>query len=118
VYLQPRRERSVVAPTARHCGRHVKTNGNIRADASDGVGVGNVSLFVNGRLAENKYAAPYAFSWAPKRKGSDKLEVRASDAAGNVGRKAVTVAAAHRRRGEATTPSGWLFTQVRPKHAR
>jgi hypothetical protein len=94
------------------------TNGTIRADASDGVGVGKVSLFVNGRLADVKYAAPYAFSWAPKRKGSYKLEVRATDAAGNVGRKAVTVAAAHRRRGEATTPSGWLFTPVQPKHAR
>ncbi len=94
------------------------TNGSITADASDGVGVGKVSLFVNGRLADIKYAAPYAFSWAPKRKGSYKLEVRATDAAGNVGRKAVTVAAAHRRRGEAATPSGWLFTRVRPTHAR
>jgi len=94
------------------------TNGNVRADASDGVGVGKVSLFVNGRFADIKYAAPYVFSWAPKRKGRYKLEVRAADAAGNVGLRAVTVAAAHRRRGEAATPSGWLFTQVRPTHAR
>jgi hypothetical protein len=94
------------------------TNGNIRADASDGVGVGKVSLFVNGRLADVRYAAPYVFSWAPKRKGRYKLEVRAADAAGNVGRKAVTIAAAHARRGEARTPTGWLFTRARPKHAR
>jgi hypothetical protein len=94
------------------------TNGKIGADASDGVGVGKVSLFVNGRLADIKYAAPYAFSWAPKRKGRYKLEVRAADAAGNVGRKAVTIGAAHARRGVAVTPSGWLFTRVQPKHGR
>jgi hypothetical protein len=94
------------------------TNGNIRADASDGVGVGKVSLFVNGRLADVKYASPYVFSWTPKRKGRYKLEVRAADAAGNVGLTAVTVAAAHARRGEARTPTGWLFTRARPKRAR
>src|SRR5439155_798622 len=45
------------------------TNGVVTAAASDGVGVGKVSLFVNGRLADVKYAAPYAFAWAPTRKG-------------------------------------------------
>jgi hypothetical protein len=90
------------------------TNGVIAATASDGVGVGKVSLFVNGRLADVKYAAPYAFAWAPTRKGRYKLEVRAADAAGNVGRKSVTVAAAHARRGEAATPpTGWVFTRMR-----
>ena len=62
------------------------TNGIVAADATDGVGVGKVSLFVNGRLADVKYAAPYAFTWAPARKGRYPLEVRAADAAGNVGR--------------------------------
>ena len=74
------------------------------AAASDGVGVGKVSLFVNGRLADVKYAAPYAFSWAPTRKGRYSLEVRAADAAGNVGRKSVTDrgrARAPRRGGDA-----------------
>jgi Bacterial Ig domain len=94
------------------------TNGVVTAAASDGVGVGKVSLFVNGRLADVKYAAPYAFAWAPSRKGRYKLEVRAADAAGNVGRKSVTIAAAHARRGEAVTPTGWHFTRVRPTRGR
>ncbi len=93
-------------------------NGTIAVAASDGVGVGKVSLFVNGRLAGVKHAAPYAFAWAPRQKGRYKLEVRAADAAGNVGRKSITVAAAHARRGEAATPTGWLFTRVRPTRGR
>lgn len=94
------------------------TNGVVTAAASDAVGVGKVSLFVNGRLANVKYAAPYAFAWAPTHKGRYKLEVRAADAAGNVGRKSITVSAAHARRGEATTPTGWLLTRVPPTRAR
>jgi hypothetical protein len=85
------------------------TNGVVTAAAYDGVGVGKVSLFVNGRLAGVKYAAPYSFAWAPTHKGRYTLQVRAADAAGNVGRKSLTVAAAHPRRGEAATPTGWLF---------
>ena len=94
------------------------SNGVVAAGASDGVGVGKVSLFVNGRLAGVRYAAPYAFAWAPARTGRYRLEVRAADAAGNVGRTVATVAAAHPRRGAARTPSGWVFTRVRPKRAR
>ena len=93
-------------------------NGVIAANASDGVGVGKVSLFVNGRLAGVKYAAPYTFAWAPARRGRYRLEVRAADAAGNIGRTSATFKAAHPRRGEATTPSGWVFTRVRPTRAR
>jgi hypothetical protein len=94
------------------------THGTIGAYASDGVGVGKVSLFVDGRLADIEYAAPYAFSWVPKQKGRYKVEVRAADASGNIGRKSITIAAANKRRGEAATPSGWLFTRARPKRAR
>jgi hypothetical protein len=94
------------------------TSGVVTAAALDGVGVGKVSLFVNGRLADVKYAAPYAFAWAPTHKGRYSLEVRAADAAGNVGRKSITVAAAHGRRGEAATPTGWVFTRVPPKRGR
>jgi hypothetical protein len=50
--------------------------------------------------------------------GRYKVEMRAADAAGNVGRKSITIAAAHKRRGEASTPSGWLFTRARPTRAR
>jgi hypothetical protein len=93
-------------------------NGVIAAGASDGVGVGKVSLFVNGRLAGVKYAAPYSFAWTPARAGRYRLEVRAADSAGNIGRRVTTIAAAHPRRGSAKTPSGWLLTPVRPKRAR
>jgi hypothetical protein len=94
------------------------SNGAVAAGAADGVGVGKVSLFVNGRLAGVRYAAPYTFAWAPARTGRYRLEVRAADAAGNVRRTVTTVRAAHPRRGAATTPSGWVLTRVRPKRAR
>jgi hypothetical protein len=94
------------------------TNGKIGAEASDGVGVGKVSLLVDGRIADIEYAAPYVFSWAPKHTGRYKVEVRAADAAGNVGRKSITIAAAHARRDKAATPSGWVFRRVQPKRGR
>jgi hypothetical protein len=94
------------------------SGGVVAAGATDGVGVGKVSLFVNGRLAGVRYAQQYGFTWAPARPGRYRLEVRAADAAGNVGRVVTTVAAVHPRRGETRTPSGWVFTRVRPKRAR
>jgi hypothetical protein len=94
------------------------TNGKIGAEASDGVGVGKVSLLVDGRIADIEYAAPYVFSWAPKHTGRYKVEVRAADAAGNVGRKSITIAAAHARRDKAATPSGWVLRRVQPKRGR
>jgi hypothetical protein len=93
-------------------------SGVVAALASDGVGVGKVSLYVNGRLADVKYAAPYTFAWSPRRRGRYTLVVRAADAAGNVGRKSVTIVAAHARRGAAVTPSGWVLTPVPTKRAR
>jgi hypothetical protein len=94
------------------------SSGAVAAQASDGVGVGKVSLFVNGRLAGVKYAAPYIFAWAPARRGRYTLEVRAADAAGNVGRRSLTVTAAHARRGAAATISGWLLTPMRARRAQ
>jgi hypothetical protein len=64
------------------------------------------------------YAAPYTFAWTPAREGRYRLEVRVADAAGNVGRTSVTVAATRARRGEATTLSGWAFRRVRPTRVR
>ena len=93
-------------------------NGVVAAGATDGVGVGKVSLFVNGHLAGIRYAAPYTFAWKPVRKGRYTIEVRAADASGNVGHSSVTVAAAHPRRGSAVTPTGWVFTRVRPTRGR
>jgi hypothetical protein len=93
-------------------------NGTVAAAATDAVGVGKVSLYVNGALAEVHYAAPYAFSWLPKHTGRYTLEVRAADASGNVGRAVVTVAATHARRVDAAHPSRWQFTRVRATRAR
>jgi hypothetical protein len=93
-------------------------NGAVAAVAADTVGVGKVSLYVNGVFADVRYAAPYAFSWLPKRSGRYTLEVRAADAAGNVGRSVVQVAASHARRVDAAHPSPWRFTQLRARPAR
>jgi hypothetical protein len=87
-------------------------NGAISAIASDNIGVGKVSLTVNGRPAGVRYAAPYAFSWLPSHPGRYTLVVRAADASGNVGRRVVKVAAIHARRGDAAHPSPWQFTRI------
>jgi hypothetical protein len=68
---------------------------------------------VNGRPAGVRYAAPYAFAWLPSRPGRYALAVQAADAAGNVGRTIVKVAAKHARRGDAAHPAAWQFTRVR-----
>jgi hypothetical protein len=41
------------------------------------------------------------------------LAVRALDAAGNVGRRTITVAASRARRGRASSPTAWVLTPVR-----
>ena len=46
----------------------ISTNdGSVVADAADDVGVGKVTLTVNGAVSGMKYAAPYAFAWTPTR---------------------------------------------------
>jgi hypothetical protein len=91
-------------------------NGAVAANASDTVGVGKVTLFVNGRQAGVKFAAPYAFTWEPTRAGRYVLEVRAVDAAGNTGRATTTVDAEHGERSNASSPTGWVFTPA-PKRS-
>ena len=88
-------------------------NGALAAVASDNVGVGKVSLTVNGRLAAVRYAAPYTFSWLPAHPGRYTLVVQAADASGNVGRTVVKIAATHARRGDAVHPAAWQFRRVR-----
>ncbi len=92
--------------------------GRILADASDDIGVGKVTLTVNGAVAEVKYAAPYAFAWTPKRKGPYTLGVQAADASGNVGGTSAVVTASTARRGDESSPATWLFTPAQPRHAR
>ena len=88
-------------------------NGTLTAAASDNVGVGKVSLYVNARLAGVHYAAPYTFSWVPAHPGRYTLSVQAADASGNVGRTVVKIAATHARRTDAAHPAAWQFTRVR-----
>jgi hypothetical protein len=88
-------------------------NGALAAVASDNIGVGKVSLSVNGKWAGVRYSAPYTFTWLPRHRGRYTLVVRAADAAGNVGRTVVKIAATHPRRGDAAHPAAWHFTRVR-----
>ena len=92
-------------------------DGVVTAAASDGVGVGKVTLRVNGTVADTRFAGPYRFDWRPKRAGRYTLEVRAVDAAGNVGRKLLVISAKRAKRGDAATRSPWLLTPARAAKA-
>jgi hypothetical protein len=92
--------------------------GTVGASATDQVGVGKVTLLVNGAVEGVRYAGPYAFPWRPARKGRYRLEVRAVDAAGNVGRTSVLVSATPATRGGAAIPGRWVLTPVRAQRAR
>ena len=84
-------------------------DGTVSGDATDDVGVGRVELTSNGIVVGVKYTAPYTFAWKPGREGRYTLELRAYDAAGNVGRAAVTVGVVRADRGSAANPAGWAF---------
>jgi hypothetical protein len=66
------------------------SNGTITAQASDDVGVGKVVLFANGVAVGVKYTAPYTFA-LPRVSGRVTYQVKAYDAAGNVGSASVVV---------------------------
>ncbi|UFS69117.1 Ig-like domain-containing protein [Geomonas sp. RF6] len=66
----------------------------VTAAATDNVGVGKVSFFVNGVLKSTDTTAPYSYSWTTTAfaNGSYTLTAKAYDAAGNVGQSgSVTV---------------------------
>jgi hypothetical protein len=65
------------------------SNGTATVAATDDVGVGQVQLLVNGKVADVDYTAPYVFP-LPKRAGYV-LQARAVDAAGNVGTASTVV---------------------------
>jgi hypothetical protein len=93
--------------------------GSVVADATDDVGVGKVTLTVNGVDTEVRYAAPYAFAWTPKRKGQYTLAVRATDAAWNVGAATVVVSASPARRGDASSSHvRWFFRPAQQRRDR
>jgi hypothetical protein len=87
-------------------------DGALSGVASDDIGVGQVQLVVNGAVAGVKYSAPYTFDWRPAKAGRYVLELRATDAGGNVGRASVTLAAVRTVRdkaSEGSTTGGWSF---------
>ena len=84
------------AGTLTHCPDQVAptvtlqvSNGTATVGATDDVGVGQVQLLVNGKVADVDYTAPYEFP-LPKRAGYV-LQARALDAAGNVGTASTVV---------------------------
>jgi hypothetical protein len=68
-------------------------DGAVTGTIADEVGVGRVELAVNDTVVGVKFAAPFTFPWRPAQPGRYTLELRAYDAAGNVGRSSVTVTA-------------------------
>jgi hypothetical protein len=92
-------------------------NGTVAATATDDVGVGVVQLLVNGAVVDADYTAPYAFDWTRPKKGGYVVEVRALDAAGNVGTAMTvlgvrTLSGAH---GTVTSGPGGVFMWKAPK---
>lgn len=69
----------------------VSGNVNVTANAADNVGVTRVELWVDGVLTGSDTAAPYAITWASTTAGSHTLEMRAYDAAGNIGAASIGV---------------------------
>lgn len=78
----------------------------VSGTATDDVGVGRVDLAVNGTVVVTKYSAPYTFTWKPTQSGPATLELRAYDAAGNVGTASRTVTA------DVTPPDTTIVSQV------
>jgi hypothetical protein len=93
-------------------------SGAVTASATDAVGVGKVSLFVNGAAAGTRYAGPYSFGWQPGHAGRYRIEVRAYDASGNVGNKALVLDARRVKRGDAAMPGRrWVLTVAKGARA-
>src|SRR5688572_3212828 len=74
-------------------GEQVARNVSIMANAADAVGVTSVTFLVDGAVVGTDTKAPYSARWNSKdaANGSHTIRAEARDAAGNVGRSAVTV---------------------------
>jgi hypothetical protein len=85
---------SIGSPVA---GATVKGSTTVTATATDNVGVVGVDLLVDGALLATDASAPYAFSWntAALVDGIHTLDVKASDAAGNVSHATLSVTVAN-----------------------
>lgn len=82
---------SIISPT----GGTVSGNVSVRVNATDDVGVTRVELDVDGRQVSSSTSAPFTTSWNTRPKnvarGNHTLQVRAYDAAGNVGTSAPVI---------------------------
>ena len=69
----------------------------VSATATDNIGVARVELYAGTTLVASDSAAPYSFSWdsSTRADGAVSLVVKAYDAAGNVGSKALSVTVAN-----------------------
>jgi hypothetical protein len=63
----------------------------LTVNASDDIGVGEVDLVMNGAVVDTDYVTPYTFAWKRPKSGGYVVEVRALDAAGNVGSSTAVV---------------------------
>lgn len=75
----------------------VKGITTVSATATDNIGVTRVELYAGGVLVASDTAAPYSFSWdsTSRADGATSLDVKAYDAAGNVGSKTLSVTVAN-----------------------
>ncbi|MFL5755413.1 MAG: Ig-like domain-containing protein [Chloroflexota bacterium] len=94
-------------------------DGTVNANASDDVGVGEVQLVVNGSVVAADYTAPYSFTWMRPTSGGYVVQLRALDAAGNIGTAttAVGVRTLSGARGKLASGPGGTFTWRAPKTA-
>jgi subtilisin family serine protease len=78
---------SITSPST---GATVSGTVTVSANASDGVGVTRVELYVDGSVSGTDTSSPYSFMWntATVSNGGHSLQTRAYDAAGNVGTSA------------------------------
>ena len=84
----------------------VKGITTVSATATDNVGVVRVELYAGTTLVASDTAAPYSFSWdsSARADGPVALQVKAYDAAGNVGSKSVSVTVANNSTADTVAP--------------
>ena len=63
----------------------------VQGTAGDNVGVTKIEFYVDGQLKSTATASPFSFSWVTSSNGTHSLQVKAYDAAGNVGSASISV---------------------------
>lgn len=83
----------VVAINSPANGSTVKTSVKINIAATDNVAVTKVEVYIDGVLSKTLTASPYTYNWNTKKApaGTHTIQVKAYDAAGNIGIVTITV---------------------------